>query len=276
MIKIFEGYAFVQVNTFGIIQQIDKEKFESYSKLLKIFLPIQDLYRAYRNVNLQFSLLRDLTTQYDAGKIDSNTVFNLTESSITAYILIHRMFVDNCKSFQRNYKNANISDLIIDLQNKNTEKNMKVLRDYAMHTSIPMSGVKMHTDMSNEADPKQRFHSTLRVKINADEMDTYGLSRQDRERINEWGRELDITAEIKTAWNNLKDFAKKVFKNYLDTYVDENLRKVVISDKKLWQDRLIPLKTIGITYQPKNSIPRDTVFMDYDALAYCIGCMLDE
>lgn len=52
MIKIFEGYAFVQVNTFGIIQQIDKEKFESYSKLLKIFLPIQDLYRAYRNVNL--------------------------------------------------------------------------------------------------------------------------------------------------------------------------------------------------------------------------------
>ena len=234
------------------------------------------MYRAYRNVNLQFSLLQDLTAQYDAGKIDPNTVFNLTESSITAYILMHRMLVDNCKSFQRNYKNANISDLIIDLQNKNTEKNMKVLRDYAMHTSIPMSGVKMHTDMSNEADPKQRFHSTLRVKINADEMDTHGLSRQDRERINEWGHELDITAEIKTAWNNLKDFAKKVFKNYLDTYVDENLRKVVISDKKLWQDRLIPLKTIGITYQPKNSIPRDTVFMDYDALAYCINCILDE
>ena len=40
-------------------------------------------------------------------------------------------------------------------------------------------------------------------------MDTHGLSRQDRERINEWGHELDITAEIKTAWNNLKDFAKK-------------------------------------------------------------------
>ena len=244
--------------------------------MLRIFLPIQDLYRAYRNVNLQFSLLQDLTAQYDAGKIDSNTVFNLTESSITAYILMHRMFVDNCKSFKQNYKNTNISDLIIDLQNKNTEKNMKVLRDYAMHTSIPMSGVKMHTDMSNEADPKQRFHSTLRVKINADKMDTHGLSRQDRERINEWGHELDITAEIKTAWNNLKDFAKKVFKNYLDTYVDENLRKVVISDKKLWQDRLIPLKTIGITYQPKNSIPRDTVFMDYDALAYCINCILDE
>lgn len=276
MIKIFEGYAFVQVNTFGIIQQIDEEKFENYNKLLRVFLPIQNLYLAYRNVNLQFSLLRDLTTQYDTGKIDSNTVFNLTESSITAYILMHRMFVDNCKSFQRNHKNANISDSIIDLQNKNTEKNMKVLRDYAMHTSIPMSGVKMHTDMSNEADPKQRFHSTLRVKINADEMDTHGLSRQDRERINEWGHELDITAEIKTAWNNLKDFAKKVFKNYLDTYVDENLRKVVISDKKLWQDRLIPLKTIGITYQPKNSIPRDTVFMDYDALAYCINCILDE
>lgn len=276
MIKIFEGYAFVQVNTFGVIQQINKEKFENYSKLLKIFLLIQDLYRAYRNVNLQFSLLQDLTAQYDAGKIDPNTVFNLTESSITAYILMHRMFVDNCKSFQQNYKNANISDLIIDLQNKNTEKNMKVLRDYAMHTSIPMSGVKMHTDMSNEADPKQRFHSTLRVKINADEMDTHGLSRQDSERINEWGHELDITAEIKTAWNNLKDFAKKVFKNYLDTYVDENLRKVVISDKKLWQDRLIPLKTIGITYQPKNSIPRNTVFMDYDALAYCINCILDE
>ena len=62
----------------------------------------------------------------------------------------------------------------------------------------------------------------------------------------------------------------------MDTYVDENLRKVVISDKKLWRDRLIPLKTIGITYQPKNSIPWDTVFMDYDALAYCINCILDE
>lgn len=43
-------------------------------------------------------------------------------------------------------------------------------------------------------------------------MDTHGLSRQDRERINEWGHELDITAEIKTAWNNLKDFAKKYLK----------------------------------------------------------------
>ncbi|ATO53415.1 hypothetical protein LA20531_07175 [Lactobacillus amylovorus DSM 20531] len=107
-------------------------------------------------------------------------------------------------------------------------------------------------------------------------MDTHELSRQNIERINEWGYELDITEEIKTAWNNLKDFAKKVFKNYLDTYVDENLRKVVISDKKLWQERLIPLKTTGVTYQPKNSIPQDTVFMDYDALAYCVNCMLDE
>lgn len=276
MIKIFEGYAFVQVNTFGVIQQINKEKFENYSKLLKIFLPIQDLYLAYRNVNLQFSLLRDLTTQYDTGKIDSNTVFDLTESSITAYILMHRMFVDNCKSFQRNHKNANISDLIINLQNENTEKNMKVLRDYAMHTNIPMSQVEISTSINNKAHFQQRFHSILHVKINADEMDTHGLSCQDRERINEWGHELDITTEIKTAWNNLKDFAKKVFKNYLDTYVDENLRKVVISDKKLWQDRLIPLKTIGITYQPKNSIPRDTVFMDYDALEYCIRCILDE
>ena len=78
MIKIFEVCAFVQVNTFGIIQQINKEKFENYSKLLKIFLPIQDLYRAYRNVNLQFYLLQDLTAQYDAGKIDPNTIFNLT------------------------------------------------------------------------------------------------------------------------------------------------------------------------------------------------------
>ena len=37
MIKIFEGYAFVQVNTFGIIQQIDEEKFENYNKLLRVF-----------------------------------------------------------------------------------------------------------------------------------------------------------------------------------------------------------------------------------------------
>ena len=64
MIKIFEGYAFVQVNTFGVIQQINKEKFENYSKLLKIFLLIQDLYRAYRNVNLQFSLLDILKTPF--------------------------------------------------------------------------------------------------------------------------------------------------------------------------------------------------------------------
>lgn len=69
-------------------------------------------------MNLQFSLLQDLTAQYDAGKIDPNTVFNLTESSITAYILMHRMFVDNCKSFQRNHENTNISALIIDLQKK--------------------------------------------------------------------------------------------------------------------------------------------------------------
>lgn len=276
MIKIFEGYAFVQVNTFGVIQQIDKEKFENYSKLLRIFLPIQDLYRAYRNANLQFSLLQDLKAQYDAGKIDSNTVFNLTESSITAYILMHRMFVENCKSFHRNHNDADISPLIIELQNKDTEKNMKVLRDYAMHTSIPISQVGISTSVNNKADFQQRFHSILHVKINADEMDTHGLSGQNRERINEWGHELDITAEIEKAWNNLNNFVKKVFKSYLDAYVDETLHKVVISDKKLWQERLIPLRTTGITYQPKDSIPQDTAFMDYDALAYCVNCMLDE
>ena len=37
MIKIFEGYVFVQVNTFGIIQQIDEEKFGNYNKLLRVF-----------------------------------------------------------------------------------------------------------------------------------------------------------------------------------------------------------------------------------------------
>ncbi len=89
---------------------------------------------------------------------------------------------------------------------------MKVLRDYAMHTNIPMSQVGISTSINNKADSQQKFHSILHVKINADEMDTHDLSRQDRERINEWGYELDITTEIKTAWNNLKEFAKKHLK----------------------------------------------------------------
>ena len=77
MIKIFEGYAFVQVNTFGIIQQIDEEKFENYSKLLKIFLPIQDLYRAYRNVNLQFYSIMKMIYKNQVQNYKKHTLFIL-------------------------------------------------------------------------------------------------------------------------------------------------------------------------------------------------------
>ena len=277
MAKILDGYAFVQVNTFGVIQQTDKERFKEYSKLLKKFILLLDLFRTYRNVNIQFSSLATLMSKYDDGKIDPNTVFNISESSMTAYILMHRMFVDNCKSFQRKFENTNVSKLIIDLQNKSTEKNMKVLRDYAMHTSIPMSQVGINTSINYKIDSKQRFHSTLHVMINADRMNTHDLSDFDRKVIKEWKDDrLDITDEIKTAWRNLTIFAKKVFKDYLNMWVDDNLRQLVILDRKLWKEKLIPLKTTGIVYQPQNGIPQDNVLIDYDALAYFIECILNE
>ena len=87
---------------------------------------------------------------------------------------------------------------------------------------------------------------------------------------------MEIIKEINNAWNNLQVFSRKLFHAYINSYISENLIKKVQSDKKLWMSRLIPYRTIGITYQPKNSIPKQTIFMDNDALAYCINILLEN
>ena len=273
--NIFEGYGFVQSNTFGIISEINKEDFKDYYCLLSKLKCSQDLYIAYRNVQMQYNLFVNLADQYSAGKINDDNIFKILESVITAYIMLHRTFVENCKAFGRIYSKAksDISNLIIDLQNKESEQNIKVLRDYAMHTSIPMSNISIGTVVNY----KKNSLKTMSVEIIAKKMDKHDLSNWDKQIIDNWKYgKLEIIKEINNTWNNLQVFSRKVFHAYINSYISENLIKKVQSDKKLWMSRLIPYRTIGITYQPKNSIPKQTIFMDNDALAYCINILLEN
>ncbi|KRL88060.1 hypothetical protein [Lactobacillus kalixensis] len=153
---------------------------------------------------------------------------------------------------------------------------MKVLRDYAMHTSIPMTQAEITTKINYKAKPQNTIASTLSIFINANEMDLHSLSKFDKSVISNWeNNKLNIVPEIKDAWRNTKIFSKNVFTNYLDKYLCDNLCDLVKSDRNLWEHTLIPRSATGITYQPKNSFPQDSIIMDHDALSFCIQCILD-
>ena len=118
---------------------------------------------------------------------------------------------------------------------------MKVLRDYAMHTSIPMTQAEITTKINYKAKPQNTIASTLSIFINANEMDLHSLSKFDKSVISNWeNNKLNIVPEIKDAWRNTKIFSKNVFTNYLDKYLCDNLCDLVKSDRNLWEHTLIP------------------------------------
>lgn len=182
MSDIFIGYGFVQSNTDLVISKITRKTYKKYEKILHCFAKIQNLYCAYRNTSIQFNLINSFTRQYDLGKLKRDTLYQFEINSLTAYILMHRMFVDNCKSFYKKYPDANIQPLIQNLENKLSERNMKILRDYAMHTSIPMSeiGIKTNISFTNKIN-----NTSLQIELKKDDMDIEYLSKFDKSVIEE-------------------------------------------------------------------------------------------
>lgn len=271
-----KNYAFLQVNTFGKILEINSDNFKKYKTLIETLSKMQELWHAYKNVQIQYKVVANIPKKYDKGEIDPTLIFTLADSFVTSYIIMHRNFLDNCKSFQKNNKNLTLSHFIQVLENNDAQKNMKVLRDFAIHTSIPITRRSFVTHINYHSDISKRFHTILDMKIEANSMDKKYLSKFDIQCINHWQNgKLEIIPEINTAWNQLKNFTKEVFKDFIDVNIPATLQDQVDIDKQLWQEILLKYKTCGVSCYDDTGISMAHAFIDYDLLNYCINCILD-
>ena len=274
IMNIFNGYGFVtDINRMPeVIKKIDHKTYQKYYSFIKILHAIEPLYRTYTITQTQFSILDKITTIMQQDKVETNTIHQLIETQTVLYILANRMFMDNCKNFWERTKNKNLQAIIDRVNQSIEEKNMKLLRDYALHTSLPIS----QNQFSVEKNFKER-KIVYRISATIDRnkmITTKYLSKEDIRMTQRWENgKLEIVSEIKHANKKIKQLMQDIVTVYLKDNVSLELNNKVCKDADLWRKVLVPYHTTGIVFQSSTGIP-ETALINPQLLAMAINSII--
>lgn len=274
--NILEGYGFV-TNIRGIpeiISETDQKSYKNYSSLIVTLREIEPLYRTYQILQTQYNLLCNISKLWAQGNMDGDTIFHLIETQSVLYILANRMFIDNCINFENRFNDRNMQQ-IIDRTNQTTEeKNLKALRDYASHTSLPISYPQISTNKNYQ---QKKITYSIAAIIDRNKMiSTVRLSGEDKKMIDSWSDgKLEIIHEIIQANKKIVDLMNGLIKIYLKPNVSFELQHQIMNDTELWNKKLIPYHSNGVTYQSETQVQRPYL-VDYQLLATSISTIVNS
>lgn len=278
---IFNGYGFYMLENgqSSVIGRMSKKEFQKYETLLDELNPLQDLFRTYQIMKSQSDTFFNTPNLEKSNDMSSEDIFRVMEISSTLFILSNRMFIDNCKNLKRRINSESIGRIIEALERQSSEKNMKVLRDYATHASLPMSNAIINKSWKQG---DSSFTVETVIELDKRKMVDVKLSKTDNAIINQWEKGV---LKISDVMNQASEDVEKMFMEVVQTFMNENiaeyLKKQVLTDKEKWTDQLLPMNVTGITYQnpyqdfkyKKPIIKRKRI--DSDALSLFISTIIN-
>lgn len=235
-------------NDLNIAAEINEFKFLEYSKFIKMLSPLNPILDIYKIVQLQYKLLNYTPYIVDNLPIMNENSSGLAYSSITIYIIVNRIFIDNCKSFRDRLPSIEINKEIQHYEKLDSEENLRVLRNYAVHTSSPITGL----NLMFESTPKSSTASMDPI-INKSKM-AGDLNRHDQKVIKAWvNGELHIMPELHDANITITGLYKSIIRKFIDKKCPNSSLKLIKSDKKIWTNTLLPSRTRGVFKTVNNS-----------------------
>lgn len=224
---------------------ITKEQFEIYSQFINKLSPLENIVQTYKMTQNQYTELRAVPHIIENLPILSEQGSDLAIQKTTIYIMVNRMFIDNCKNLIIQLDNLNLNALINSCEKTPCEENLRVLRNYANHATIPISGLT--TESSTNSEPK------IRPTIKRNDLKGH-FNKHDKSIINNWSEsEIKIMSEITKANTIIQKLIRAIIQEFVKTRITDREIEQIKADKKIWKDILIPKKTRGVFPLPLSS-----------------------
>lgn len=246
---------------------ITKDQFEIYSHFINKLRPLENIIQTYKMTQNQYTELRTVPHIIENLPILSEQGSDLAIQKTTIYIMVNRMFIDNCKNLMVQLDDLNLNDLINSYDKTPCEENLHVLRNYANHATIPISGLT--TESSTNSEP--RIRPTIKRK------DLKGhFNKHDKSIINNWSESgIEIMLEITKANTIIQKMIRDIIQRFVKIRITDREIKQVKTDKKIWKDILIPQKTRGVFPLPLSS-GVEVAYTDSLLLKLVISSIVDD
>lgn len=225
-------------NNFEIAITISKKEFELYYQLITQIKPLENIVKTYKMVQEQYSELQIVPHILEKLPILSEQGYDLAIRKTTAYIVFNRIFIDNCKNLIKQLPDLELRDLINSFDKTTCEDNLHVLRNYANHTTIPITGLTFSS--STRKEPK--------IIPLVRRQDLIGnFNKHDKTIIDNWPKDgLEIMSEIKKSNVIIKTLINSIIHEFIKKRIDIEIIKQIKKDQKIWREILIPKKSRGV------------------------------
>lgn len=220
-------------------------------------------------VKKQYNSLEELEEEMNERKISQETYYQEIIRRVTIYILLARMFIDHCKRINKKYDE--ITQNIKDFEGSSEAKHIKVLRDYAAHSNLPISIISFSTNYS-----KRGEFNKNRVEIyKRDLLHNNTPKGKDKQIINSWeGECLNVSKEIKKINCSISDAIFQITQTILKNRLDIETIKECKNDKELWEKKLLPAHVDGI-FTAKENDHRNRMTLTANELEYGMNALLN-
>ena len=177
------------------------------------------------------------------------------------------MFIDNCKNLAIQLNDLNLDDPINSCDKTECEENLHVLRNYANHATIPISGLTTESLSNGEA----------KIRPTIKRQDLKGnFNKHDRSIINTWPENgIEIMPEITKSNTIIQNLLKAIIQKFIKTRINEKETEQIKADKEMWKNILIPQKTRGVFPLPLSSEPK-VAYTDSLLLKMVVSSIIDN
>lgn len=260
------NYNFSDYN-LNIAIHISKEQFEIYSQFINKLRPLENIIQAYKMVQDQYLKLRMVPQIIEDLPILSERGQDLAIQDTTIYIMLNRMFIDNCKNLMKRLPDLELKSLINSFDKSPHEENLRVLRNYANHATIPITGLTIESSSKS----KTKIRPTIKRQ------DLIGhFNDHDTSIINTWSENgLEIMPEITKSNTIIQILIRIIIHKFIEKRINKREIEQVEADKKVWEEILIPQKTRGVFSFP-GSLKMSTAYIDSLLLTMTASIIIDD
>lgn len=139
-------------NLLKEINEIEFEDFKSYKKDLDKFSNLFDCYQNYRESEKTVKHYIENVDEYETRNL--NNVYRACKYIFMQNIMFGRILIDNAKSYCNQLDRFELKRRILEFEESDEFKMLKLLRDFGQHFSLPFDNVRIEYNFSDERTSK--------------------------------------------------------------------------------------------------------------------------
>ncbi|WP_049522788.1 hypothetical protein [Streptococcus parasanguinis] len=142
---------FVSDCDYNLLKQINEMEFENFKKYKKDLDKFSNLFDCYQNYSESEIVVKQYIENIDEyGTRNLNNVYRACKYIFMQNIMFGRIMIDNAKSYCNQLDRFELKRRILEFEESDEFKMLKLLRDFGQHFSLPFDNVRIEYNSSDE------------------------------------------------------------------------------------------------------------------------------